>query len=70
MIALTGQLLLCYGIIGMIMSGLLGANPFRQGIEKTRLALFSLFVVFWFPLALLALIAAPFIHSVMVQEQE
>lgn len=67
MIALTGQLLLCYGIIGLIMSGLLGAIPFKQGIEKTRLALFSLFIVFWFPLAVLALIAAPFIDPAMAQ---
>ncbi|MFX3616989.1 MAG: hypothetical protein ACE3JK_05650 [Sporolactobacillus sp.] len=69
MITIGIQLLLCYGTIGLIMAGLLGALPLRRiwGIKSIFFLLFIMAA--WFPMAVLALLAAPLANLFNVPEQ-
>ncbi|CAM3250020.1 hypothetical protein [Sporolactobacillus spathodeae] len=70
MLAFVSQLGLCYGIIGLIMSGLLGVLPSSSEWGKLTFPVFLLFMLFWFPLIVLALMAAPFFLLIDRQEDE
>ncbi|MCO7125695.1 hypothetical protein NIE88_07920 [Sporolactobacillus shoreicorticis] len=53
------QLLLFYGLIGLIMGSLLGLLPFWRVWQTKHFAAFFIFLIAWLPIVVLALICAP-----------
>ncbi|MFT8871227.1 MAG: hypothetical protein ABF868_02935 [Sporolactobacillus sp.] len=59
MMAAIAQVVVCYAVSGLILTSLLGLFPVKWKISNKQIMLFTLFLLLWFPLSLLALLTAP-----------
>ncbi|RYL90376.1 hypothetical protein EWI07_11950 [Sporolactobacillus sp. THM7-4] len=69
MIAYSLQLLLCYGIIGLVMGWMLGVSPFWGLSKKWHVAAFLFFLIVWLPVSMFALMAAPLVNALRIREE-
>ncbi|GGL62542.1 hypothetical protein [Sporolactobacillus putidus] len=69
MIGYSLQLILCYGITGLMMGWMLGLLPFWQTWKKRHVAAFLFLIIAWLPVAILALFAAPFVNLIGIKEE-
>lgn len=53
------QLLLTYGAVGTLMGLMLGLIPFWRRWKTEHFAAFCIILVFWLPISLLTIFAAP-----------
>lgn len=69
MIIYALQLLLCYGIIGLITGWMLSVLPFWQMWKKRHVAAFFFLIIAWLPVAILAIFAAPFVNLTQIEQE-
>lgn len=63
------QLLLSYGAVGALMGLMLGLIPFWRKWKKEHFFAFIVILVFWIPIALLTIFAAPLACHILRYEK-